>query len=140
MCTTAHDDHQHTLRQSDLRLLDQIISNQRTINLRYAHWASIHVAVLVKRGKIIAEATNGFGSRSRGSGYSESSIHAEKRVLKELGNIHEMRGANMYVVRISRDSSTEGLSQFVLSKPCTQCMPFLQKCIREYGLRHVYYA
>ena len=140
MCTTAHDDHQHTLRQSDLRLLDQIISNQRTINLRYAHWASIHVAVLVKRGKIIAEATNGFGSRSRGSGYSESSIHAEKRVLKELGNIHEMRGANMYVVRISRDSSKEGLSQFVLSKPCAQCVPFLEKCVREYGLRHIYYA
>ena len=134
------EEHQHTIRQSDLKLLDQIISNQRTINLRYAHWASIHVALLVKRGKIIAQATNGFGSRSRGSGYSQSSIHAEKHVLKELGNIHEMRGSVMYVVRISRDPSKEGLSQFVLSKPCAQCVPFLEKCIREYGLKHVYYA
>ena len=128
------------MKTSDLKFLDQIISNRRTINLRYAHFASIHVAFLVKRRRIIAEATNGFGSRSRGSGYSESSIHAEKNVVKELGNIHELRGADMYIVRISRDSETEGLEQFVKSKPCKQCAVFLEKCIREYGLKNIYYA
>ena len=128
------------LRQSEARLLEQILSNPRTINLRYAHSASIHVAVLMKRGKIIAEATNGFGSRSRGSGYSERSIHAERNVIKQIGNIHDLRGAEMYVVRISRDTRTEGLEQFVGSKPCCQCAVFLEKCMREYGLRNVYYT
>ena len=125
--------------QSESRLLDTIISNQRNINLRYAHFASIHVAVLIKRGKIIAEATNGFGSRSRGSGYSKSSIHAERNVIKDIGNIHELRGAEMYVVRISRDYKSEGGEQFIGSKPCCQCQVFLEKCLREYGLKNVYY-
>ena len=128
-----------TLRQSEQKLLEEIISNPRTMNLRYAHSASIHVAVLMKRGKIIAQATNGFGSRSRGSGYSERSIHAEKNVIKNLGNIHEIRGAEMYIVRISRDRKSEGVDQFVGSKPCCQCAVFLEKCIREYGLKNVYY-
>lgn len=126
-------------KQSEIRILDKIISNQRILNLRYAHFASIHVAVLMKRGKIVAEATNGFGSRSRGSGYSESSIHAERNVIKEIGNIHELKGAEMYVVRISRNYKSEGCNQFIGSKPCSQCQVFLEKCIREYGLKNVYY-
>ncbi len=128
------------MRQSDIRLLEQIIDNQRTINLRYAHFSHIHVAFLVKRGKIIAEATNGFGSRSRGSGYSASSIHAEKNVVKTLGNIHEIKGAVMYIVRISRNSKSEGLNQFMKSNPCHQCEVFLEKCMKEYGLKCVYYS
>jgi len=130
----------NAMRQSEARLLETIISNQRTLNLRYAHSASIHVAVLIKRGKIIAEATNGFGSRSRGSGYSTSSIHAERNVIKQIGNIHELKGAEMYVVRISRNSTCEGDSQFIGSEPCCQCKVFLEKCMREYGLRNVYYT
>jgi hypothetical protein len=128
------------MKQSEQKLLDQIISNPRTINLRYAHFASIHVATLIKRGKIIAQATNGFGSRSRGSGYSQSSIHAEKNVIKELGNIHEMAGATMYVVRISRNPLSEGNDQFKNSTPCPQCKVFLDKCMREYGLKNVFYV
>ena len=126
-------------RQSEVKILDQIISNQRILNLRYAHFASIHVAVLMKRGKIVAEATNGFGSRSRGSGYSQSSIHAERNVIKEFGNIHDLKGVEMYVVRISRNYKSEGCEQFIGSKPCCQCQPFLEKCMREYGLKNVYY-
>jgi hypothetical protein len=45
------------------------------------------MAVIVKRGQILAEATNNYGSRSRGSGYSKSSIHAERNVVKQLGDI-----------------------------------------------------
>jgi len=108
------------------------------MNLKYAHFASIHVAILMKRGKIIAEATNAFGSRSRGSGYCESSIHAERNVVKEIGNIHQLKGAEMYVVRISRNS--DSLHPFVGSKPCAQCKVFLEKCMREYGLKNVYYS
>ena len=128
------------MRQSEQWLLDQILSNPRTVNLRYAHFASIHVAVLMKRGRIIAEATNGFGSRSRGSGYCTSSIHAERNVVKEIGNIHELKDAEMYVVRISRKKDLELEDPFVGSKPCAQCRPFLEKCMKEYGLKNVYYT
>uniref|UniRef100_A0A6C0AMM3 CMP/dCMP-type deaminase domain-containing protein n=1 Tax=viral metagenome TaxID=1070528 RepID=A0A6C0AMM3_9ZZZZ len=128
------------MRQSERWLLDQILSNPRTVNLKYAHFASIHVAVLMKRGRIIAEATNGFGSRSRGSGYCASSIHAERNVVKEIGNIHELKGAEMYVVRISRNKDLECEDPFVGSKPCSQCRVFLEKCMKEYGLKNVYYT
>jgi hypothetical protein len=128
------------MRQSEQWLLEQILSNPRTINLKYAHFASIHVAVLMKRGRIIAEATNGFGSRSRGSGYCASSIHAERNVVKEIGNIHELKGAEMYVVRISRNKDLYNEDPFVGSKPCAQCRVFLEKCMKEYGLKNVYYT
>ena len=126
------------MRQSESWLLQQILSNPRTVNLKYAHFASIHVAVLMKRGRIIAEATNGYGSRSRGSGYCANSIHAERNVVKEIGNIHELKGAEMYVVRISRTRDPD--DPFVGSKPCSQCRVFLEKCIKEYGLKNVYYT
>jgi deoxycytidylate deaminase len=128
------------IRSSEAWILDYILDNQRTLNLRYAHFASIHVALLVKRGKIIAEATNGFGSRSRGSGYCASSIHAERNVVKEIGNIHELKGAEMYVVRISRKIDPQNEYPFVGSIPCSQCKPFLEKCITKYGLKNVYYT
>ena len=67
-------------------------------------------------------------------------FHAEKNVIKQLGNIHDLRGADMYVVRISRDPRLEGLDQFVKSNPCPQCTSFLEKCIKEYGLKNIYYA
>lgn len=129
-----------TTRQSEESILQHIMSNPRTSVLKYAHYASIHVAVLVKRGKIIAEATNGFGSRSRGSGYCNNSIHAERNVVKEIGNIRELKGAEMYVVRISRTADYEKQDPFMGSKPCCQCKVFLEKCIREYGLKNVYYT
>ena len=129
-----------TTRQSEASLLEHILSNPRTAVLKYAHYASIHVAVLMKRGKIIAEATNGFGSRSRGSGYCNNSIHAERNVVKEIGNIRELKGAEMYVVRISRTADYEKQDPFMGSKPCCQCKVFLDKCIREYGLKNVYYT
>jgi hypothetical protein len=61
-------------------------------------------------------------------------------VIKQLGNIHDIRGSDMYIVRISRDPSLEGLDQFVKSNPCRQCVPFLHKCFREYGLKNVFYV
>jgi hypothetical protein len=124
--------------QNEQWLLNHILSNPRTVGLKYAHFASIHVALLLKRGKIIAEATNGYGSRSRGSGYCHNSIHAERNVVKEIGNIHELKGAEMYVVRISRTRDCN--DPFVGSKPCAQCRVFLNKCIKAYGLKNVYYT
>jgi len=96
---------------------------------------SLHMAVLVKRGKIIETATNSLGSRSRGSGYSELSLHAEKAVVKKLGDTSKLRGCTMYVWRI-------GFGEFypMSSEPCGDCQIFLTKCIKQYGLRGVYYT
>jgi hypothetical protein len=91
----------------------------------------------VKRGKIIADATNRVGSRSMGSGYSERTIHAEKNVIKKLGDISQLRGADMYVIRHGRSENSDG---FLCSKPCHDCQQFLEKCMREYGLKNVYYT
>ena len=130
------------LHQRDHVLLDHMITNPRIINSVHIPDAqiSVHVALIVKRGKIIAEATNTYGSRSRGSGYSNRSIHAEINAIKQLGNIHEMRGADMYVGRISRDAAKEGECKFSRSRPCPVCSVILEKCMREYGLRNIYHT
>ena len=117
-------------------IFDQFLKDPRTMNMRNKHNASLHRAVLVKRGKIIAESTNNYGSRSRGSGYSNSSIHAEKNVVKELGDISKLKGTDMYIMRFSRSDPLE----FVTSVPCSSCMIFLEKCMKEYGLKNVYYT
>ena len=96
------------------------------------HTTHYHVAVIVKRGKVIAEASNKVGTRSRGCGFSDRTIHAERAVVKELGDISKLRGASLCVWRVS--------SFHVLpSKPCEECHIFLKKCMKEYGLRAVYY-
>jgi len=117
-------------------IFQQFLDDPRTLNMRMKHNASLHRAVLVKRGIIIADATNNYGSRSRGSGYSRSSIHAEKNVVKVLGDIHKMQGADMYIMRFSRKDEVS----LVKSTPCPACTIFLEKCMREYGLKNVYYT
>ena len=96
---------------------------------------SLHMAVIVKRGKVIEVATNSVGSRSRGSGYSDRTIHAERAVVKKLGDITKLKGATMYVWRI-------GFAGFypMSSEPCNECQVFLNKCMKQYGLRAVYYT
>lgn len=124
------------LHLTQMAIFQQFLQDPRTINLRMKHTASLHRAVLVKRGKIIADATNNYGNRSRGSGYSQSSIHAEKNVVKELGDISKLKGADMYIMRFSRSDPLD----FVKSIPCRSCKVFLEKCMKEYGLKNVYYT
>ena len=98
------------------------------------HRTSLHKAVIVKRGKIIAEATNQVGSRSMGSGFSDNTIHAEKAVIKKLGDYTKLRGADLYVFRVGGEEHSH------FSQPCPDCKMFLKKCMREYGLRFVFYS
>ena len=80
-------------------MLEEFLSDPRTTNLSDCDRKrnSVHVAIVVMRGKVLAAATNRNGSRSSGSGYSNHSIHAEKNVVKQLGDISRLRGADMYV-------------------------------------------
>ena len=121
-------------------ILEQFMEDPRTTGLRDSYCPEIHLAVLVKRGKVIASARNRYGTRSRGSGFSASSLHAEKNVVKEIGDISQLRGADMYIMRFSKNRLLEGYERFLSSKPCYGCEIFLAKCMREYGLKNVYYT
>lgn len=124
------------LHLSKSSIFERFLEDPRTLSLQKKHNASLHRACIVKRGQIIAEATNNYGSRSRGSGYSRSSIHAEKNVVKKLGDISLLKGCDMYIMRFSREQDI----RFLNSTPCSACMLFLEKCMREYGLKNVYYT
>lgn len=123
-------------------LIQQFLEDERTTNLykydRGRH--TVHVALIVKRGKVLAEAFNNYGNRSMGSGYSDFSIHAEKNVIKQLGDISKLRGSDLYVMRVSSDRACTGNKRFMNSKPCKACELFLRKCMKEYGLNNVYYT
>jgi len=94
-----------------------------------------HVAILHKRGKLLAIASNAVGSRSRGCGYSDRTIHAELAVIKKIGDIKKLNGAELTVVRLNRSDKS-----VCSSEPCHNCKKTLTKCMREYGLRAVYYS
>ena len=96
-----------------------------------------HVAIIVKGNKILAVATNQVGSRSFGSGYNYNTIHAEINVIKKLGNIKKLNGGTMYVFRTGKGLNEDSVCH---SKPCPICEKLLEKCMREYDLRRVYYS
>lgn len=99
------------------------------------HRSQMHIAIIIKNGKVLAKATNRIGSRSKGSGYSGMTIHAERAVIKKLGDESQLRGASMIVVRVAK-----GTGGVAYSKPCEECQVHLEKCMREHGLKHVYYS
>jgi hypothetical protein len=117
-----------------------ILADKTIMNQLKTHKTSLHVAFLVKRNKVIAIATNKIGSRSKASGYSECTIHAEKNVVKQLGDIGQLRGATLYVIRISKCVAKKGIDKVQNSEPCHDCHLFLEKCVKQYGLRRVFYS
>jgi hypothetical protein len=95
----------------------------------------LHIAAIIKRGKIMGVAANMVGSRSKGCGYDNWTIHAEQAVLKKVGDVTKLDGAILVVIRIAR-----GTGEVVNSQPCHSCRCHLEKCIKEYGLKSVYYS
>ena len=96
-----------------------------------SHKTKLHCAILMKRNKVLAIATNRVGSRSKGCGYSDRTIHAEKNVVKKLGDLSLLKGCTLYVSRISVHAHG--------SKPCEECTLFLRKCMIQWGLATVVY-
>jgi hypothetical protein len=127
------------VRASDYSLLDTFLEDPNTIRMRKSEVTSFHVAMLVRRGKILRVASNRIGSRSRGCGFSEYTIHAERNVIKEFGDVSRLKGCDLYVMRI-HTSRTTCERHFSNSAPCRDCQLFLEKCQRRYGLRHIYYT
>ena len=101
----------------------------------------VHVAFIVRRGEILASASNRVGSRSRGAGYSSMTIHAEMNCIKKLGDLRQLRGADMYVIRMDKNRcNPQATPNFQTSKPCHHCETVLRKLMREFGLKNVYYT
>jgi hypothetical protein len=99
------------------------------------NFRKVHIAMLVKRGKLLGIATNYVGSRTSGCGYDTLSIHAERALLKKIGDYKKLDGATMIVIRISSRINAVGDS-----RPCETCQPHMKKCMREYGMKCVYYS
>jgi hypothetical protein len=98
------------------------------------HTTHFHVATLRRRGKVIATARNRVGSRSRGSGWNDQTQHAECAVVKRLGDLSQLRGCILVVMRLNKQNEVRN------SKPCHDCEKFLEKCIKQYGLLKVVYS
>lgn len=79
-------------------------------------------------------ARNRIGTRSQGCGWDDQSLHAERAVVKALGDTSQLRGCTLEVIRLNKNNEIRN------SKPCRNCEIFLEKCMREYGLRKVVYS
>jgi hypothetical protein len=104
-------------------------------SLNSRHKTNVHIAfVFNSRLQLLGWSLNKVGTRSHGSGYSDNTIHAERAALKRVGDMNKLRGASLVVVRLGRDGHIK------YSEPCCECRRHLDKCIRDYGLRYVYYS
>lgn len=109
------------------------------MKMRQMEKTSFHLAMLMRRGKILAIASNRVGSRSRGCGYAKYTIHAERNVIKQFGDLSKLKGCDLFVMRIVEHKMT-GDRFFGNSEPCHECQVFLEKCQAEYGLKNVYFT
>ena len=130
---------QQPVRPSDYALLDSFLQDPNTMKMRQMEKTSFHIAMLMKRGKILLVASNRVGSRSRGCGYANYTIHAERNVIKQFGDVSKLKGCDLFVMNIHQNKAT-GEKYFSCSKPCHECQVFLEKCQTEYGLKNVYYT
>jgi hypothetical protein len=73
------------------------------VEYKSCHNTDLHYAGVYKRGKLLAQARNKVGTRARGSGWSAYTLHAERAVVKMVGNVEDLRGATLVVVRVQPD-------------------------------------
>lgn len=104
------------------------------MEFKEVHNTEYHVATIYRRRRPIAISRNRIGTRSRGCGWDDQSLHAERAVVKSLGDISQLRGCTLEVIRIGKHGNVKN------SQPCHNCEVFLHKCMREYGLRKVLYS
>jgi len=120
-------------KKNTLELIESYISIESVsmkTNLR-----QVHIAIIIKRGKILDIASNFVGSRNSGCGYDNRTIHAERAVLKKVGDTTKLAGATLIVIRIAK-----GTKEIVNSEPCHSCQCHLEKCFKHYGLKQVLYS
>lgn len=94
------------------------------------HRTHVHYAEIRKGNKVLASSFN----RVKAC-LSTPSMHAERSVVKALGDIKLLRGTTLVVVRVGKNSN-----EFKNSKPCEHCEGFLKACMKKYGLSRVIYS
>ena len=67
--------------------------------------------------------------------YLKVSYHAEENALKQV-NPKKLFGAKLYVVRYGNSDS----NFFMNSKPCNCCTIIIDKYMKKYGLKNVFYS
>lgn len=88
-----------------------------------------HAAIAVKRGQVVAHATNlTRHTHPSNSDWRVASIHAEERVLRQLGST--AAGATLYIARVNRGGEPRN------SQPCRRCQGQLDRA----GVRRVAYT
>jgi hypothetical protein len=108
--------------------------NGNNMEYKAYHNTSLHYAEIYKRNKLMASSRNRIGSRSRGCGWSDQTLHAERAVVKRFGDVSQLHGCILIVMRINKQGEILG------SEPCNDCKKFLGKCMKEYGLLKVIYS
>lgn len=89
-----------------------------------------HIAfVYNRRGRLLASAWNKAMTRSKGSGASAYTMHAEIAVLKKLGDLALLRDSVMVVARFTHGGRVSA------SDPCSACRVKLTKMFELYGLK-----
>jgi len=122
-------------------ILQQFLTNAKTSKLNDNCPTKFHVAVLMKRGKIVKIAWNKMGSRSSGASTNGSQcfVHAEKNLILSVKKNYELlRGADIYVMRIS--NIIDNKRSFQYSQPCPECTCLLNKCLKQHKLKTVYFT
>jgi hypothetical protein len=117
-----------------LILLESILNTVSYKKTKHMSPKQCHVAIIYKRGKILSIGINKIGTRSRGCGWNDLSIHAEIMAIKNIGDMSKLRGAKLLIVRYNT------MDEIQYSKPCDHCRCILEKCMKQYGLRTVYYS
>ena len=79
------------------------------------HGTHLHYAQIFRRNKLLAEARNTIGSRSRGCGWNDYTLHAECAVIKRLGDLTKLKGCVLLVIRVNKQGeimpSTQALQK-----------------------------
>lgn len=94
------------------------------------HKTYVHYAEIRKGNKVLATSFNKVKACCE-----TPSMHAERGVVKALGDINLLRGATLVVVRLGKNTN-----EFKNSKPCPSCESFLKACMKKYGLSRVIYS
>jgi hypothetical protein len=94
------------------------------------HKTYVHYAQIIKGNKVLASAFNKVKDCPEAG-----SLHAERSVVKALGDINLLKGTTLVVIRMTKNSE-----ELKNSKPCKHCQGFLKACMKKYGLKKVIYS
>lgn len=107
-----------------------------TVTAPKTHRTFVFVAALVRRGKVLAMTTNRVSASARAVACATTvafdgtcTVHAERAVVRRAG-IKQLRDSILVVWREGHRASA----------PCKACEAFLGKCMRDWGLRGVFYT